>query len=263
MSTEIRSLTSFSLIEKQLDIPFFGCLTLSSEQVPQGRHNQTTILCNAQNDKFVHKRRKIEQTHLDLLSSELSYIGFSRLGGSFSIRQLSEVEEFMNSLFLKELYVSPPVVVGENFLLLPFIEGRSLKEMLASGDTSPIENLLKDIFNVHRNNVVYGDRWPKNIIVTPEGSIAHIDFDINISGPNTKELELALIFFSVIRDASNKGEAVQKLISSISPQELKMYDLRIVKDFVLNFAKYFALYGNIDIRTSVDEFIKSFMTKLN
>ena len=222
---------------KHYDIPFFGSLIPSETQVVQGRLNAIVVLHDDQGNEYVHKRRRNNIDILDHISEELRIIGFPALGGSFSFRSVAEESRFMNDAASIDLRVVAPVVVGPDFILLPFIEGKDLKDSLSVSDLDPLKHVLRDIFSAHSKGIVYGDRWPKNLIVKPDGTIIQIDFDLNIAGHYAKEFELAQFLYGVIRDSADKKSAVANLLSAVPPQATQGYNLTIIERFMMKYAQ--------------------------
>jgi|GEM_PF-2429846 len=68
-----------------------------------------------------------------------------------------------------------------------------------------IKELFEDVLKAHELGVVYGDRWPDNILIDPNLGVVHIDFDLKL-GEFGKELELAqLILYTIALGTDGNG----------------------------------------------------------
>lgn len=250
--------------ETPFNIPYLNYLTLSEQQVNQGRLNETTILEDLSKRKVVCKKRirGIEVIYQKYLTDELGQVGFLKYGGGFLFRTSDQIFSFMMEALASGLSVVSPVVVGDNFLLLPFVDGQDLRTLLKNGDISNVESALGDILHAHQKDIVYGDRWPKNTIVTPEHKIVQIDFDIEYTGPYSKELELAQFLFAVIRDTPHKKDAVNRLISAISPKEANMYDIAKVAEFILGYVNGCYPPSNTHMDEATHEYVAMLLSRL-
>ena len=61
----------------------------------------------------------------------------------------------------------------------------------------------------HQKDIVFGDRWTPNTIVTPEKDFVEedfkeIDFDIQLSGRYAKEFELSQLLYSLVVYSSSR-----------------------------------------------------------
>ncbi|MEW5875530.1 MAG: protein kinase [Candidatus Zixiibacteriota bacterium] len=74
---------------------------------------------------------------------------------------------------------------GHDFIVMEYIEGRSLKEILDSREDLPIPELLRiglqicdGLATAHEQGVVHRDIKPANILVTPKGQVKITDFGL-------------------------------------------------------------------------------------
>ena len=74
---------------------------------------------------------------------------------------------------------------GAPFLVMEYLEGESLDEIIRSGRLIPLASKLRVIAEVcsalgyaHRNNVIHRDVKPANVIVQPDGTAKLLDFGI-------------------------------------------------------------------------------------
>ena len=89
---------------------------------------------------------------------------------------------------------------GSYFIVMEYVEGRTLKELIRSRGPCPIpvaiaytRQILSGLRYAHRNGVVHRDIKPHNVIVDPEGVVKVTDFGIARAGVSQMTEEGAII----------------------------------------------------------------------
>jgi tRNA A-37 threonylcarbamoyl transferase component Bud32 len=173
-----------------------------------------------------------------IIHRETRQWGFNREGGKILLRTEQEQREFekkARDLGLRVLAIIPD---SSGSFYRQFLEkATTLDEYLPSASGEDAERVLKEIFDdlsrAHQAGIVYGDRWPKNILVDPKLGVINIDFDLELQGP-AKELELAqVIFYGLALDEKRSSAALKPILKNI----LHNYDYNLVKKFVTRKAR--------------------------
>jgi serine/threonine protein kinase/tetratricopeptide (TPR) repeat protein len=74
---------------------------------------------------------------------------------------------------------------GRDFLVMEYVEGRTLKEMLDAGEDIPMNQLFRislqicdGLASAHEQGIVHRDVKPANILITPKGQVKIADFGL-------------------------------------------------------------------------------------
>jgi len=86
----------------------------------------------------------------------------------------------------KEVGVPTPLVYlidrGSATLIMEYVEGERLKELLASGDPSALDLMVelgRLVGLLHRSNIIHGDITTSNVIRARDGSLVLVDFGLS------------------------------------------------------------------------------------
>jgi len=168
---------------------------------------------------------------------EYSGIGFISLGGKFTIRSLAEQWKFNSHAHSRGLAVLKPGPLEDRAFYTPYIsDATTLDKFLPRVGSSAIASqLFTDIKHAHSEDIIYGDRWPPNILVTKDGQVIHIDFDIKLLGENCKEFEISQLAYYLLHSG---GEEVIETVAQFLAQA-GWVDISVVACFLKGHLKYF------------------------
>jgi hypothetical protein len=189
---------------------------------------------------------RVPQSAKDLVQewqvSIYPFIGFFQDGGSLHIRTPQEQYEFSKSAANEGLRVLAADEINHNIISMPFLPnaqhlGAYLLEQPAD-QARTINQLFTDLRNAHAKGFIYGDRCSSNILIkhTTEAmpEVVHIDFDMEISGPTAKELEVA----EVIRTILCAGESTLSPLSMWLGAPQAWFNLDTVAKYLSNYAAH-------------------------
>lgn len=206
-----------------------------------GELNVNSFVIDDHGSVFLERQPRDNNDIITSLNKEYEYLGFFEFGGSFRKRTLTEQLKFTHGSSANGLKVVPLLKVSrEGVAYMPFIEGaKTLDKFLESAESTAAAGVIKDIWTdlkrAHSVNIVYGDRWSRNILITQEKQLLHIDFDLEISGGCAKEFEVAQVAYYVgigLKNA-NLRKLAHLMTSSV------WYDMEMVKHFLARHVEYF------------------------
>lgn len=144
------------------------------EQDPiEGALNIHTILTDDKGGIYLRRHPKENSPVMDFISYEQHFLGFTDLGGKFRRRSPQEQVQFTTKAAAQGLRVLPPVYVDENNRsYYHFLSGsQALDDYLPHASVNEagtiVYQLFDDLRRAHSKGFVYGDRWSKNILITP------------------------------------------------------------------------------------------------
>lgn len=169
----------------------------------------------------------------EIVKTNVAQWGFEGDGAKILIRTDEEVHAFVKSALEADLRVLPATSDGDHGSFTPYLERAvTLDVFLAPASDADAERtvneLVADIAKAHRANIVYGDRYPHNILVDPTLGVVHIDFDFKLEGPG-RELDLAqAIFYPVALDRGRSPQILVPILESFRND----HDFTLVRKYV-------------------------------
>ncbi|EKD86672.1 MAG: hypothetical protein ACD_37C00195G0002 [uncultured bacterium] len=153
--------------------------------------------------------RKENRRILTSIYHEYGYMGFNDLGGRFRRRTPSEQFQLSRGAAQAGLRVLPPIDQERRTVIYPFLDDAStLDEYLPRASNEEANLLVYQIFgdlrNAHKQGFVYGDRWSRNMLISPRWGLINIDFDIEISGNPAIEFEIAQATYYALSGGKEK-----------------------------------------------------------
>ncbi len=226
---------------------FSETLTRVDMSVNQGFLNRIQVWADGKGRKYLSRGQNEDQSEvIHNLQEEYAFNGLMKKGGAFRIRSPREQVQFVINARRAKLRVVPFVGVMDDDLIMPMITGNDMKSKVNTVKNERallhvIRPALHDIASAHApsKQIVYGDRWLKNIIVDRRGGIHQVDFDIEISGPHAREYELAQFFYSTIRDTQKKDRLLAALSACNLRKKLQHHSVPVVSEFLESYGLWY------------------------
>ena len=194
-----------------------------------------------QRDNFVLLR--VPKSNPDLFENivhEYRTIGFTGQGGRVERRSAEGQYEFSRKAAQAGLFVLPPLGLNGKNVEYPYLTNAQTLDVYLDSQQSRssriIFQLVHDLKRAHSKGFVYGDRWSGNMLVDPKYGLVHIDFDLEISGPTARELDVAQVIYHTLWAGK---EQVLPILTNLFGKEDKWFDNVIVIKYLRGLAKYF------------------------
>ncbi|MCP4213819.1 MAG: radical SAM protein [bacterium] len=120
------------------------------------------------------------------------------------MRTIAEEVAFITRLREAKLPTVPLVAHGDRWMLLRFVEGRTLSAHLGSGaSVAVVLRLLYQLRVAHEKGIIYGDRWGGNEIVDTGNRLCFLDFDVELpvnseNFEHWKNMEMGVALFGCL-----------------------------------------------------------------
>ena len=216
-----------------------------------GQLNESVVSRSGPRGLAMLTRHSFPNRHIfNSISDEYHDIGFTQMGGRVRRRTPEEQYSFMRYCAQEGLRVIPPFGINRSAIDLPFLgHAETLDIFMAHADVASAEkvahDLLLDMSQAHQKGVVYGDRWSKNILVDPKYGPMHIDFDLEISGPVSADLDLAQMGYYIL--CGGKGKVISIIAQFLGRIE-SLDSLHNIETFLRRHARHFferPTYGHV------------------
>lgn len=209
-------------------------------KILKGELNNNYVLRDSEEKLYIWRIPKENPTILTAIQDELTHTGFLTSGGSYRFRSILEQIDFMNSTSQARLKTPPVLFTDGQGILMPFIQGTPFDVYLRQGNLAATTRVLDNMYSAHRMGIVFGDRWVKNTIVTPNEDIVEFDFDIALEGNYTKEFEIAQTLYHMIHFSLNRPDMLKYLLNYFSQTEMmSIYNSSAIHLFLKKYSEYF------------------------
>ncbi len=235
----------------------FSPLRTSDNQIPQGNFNKSLVVVDSTGREYIIRQENPHGRTLELPFVEAEYKGVGFLEhpqNGFRLRTAVEQHQF--TIFLREngIRASRTVYSKGDIQIISYENGAvNLADLWNSGDPrAPIvtDMALIKLAESHNKGFILGDRWGPNELLTADGEIMFVDFDIEIFGAEAKEFEMAsmLYFNSYFAQQPNSAEDLNGLVEIYkeffaSSLFAKLYNKALLLDYLTRYFCYFANEG--------------------
>jgi hypothetical protein len=213
-----------------------------------GNCNRNFVVRNFKGEPSMIQRRQSEkirrQTEDDIRKELTEISGFIPLGGDYHMRTPTEKKAFaLHALAVDpDLKVIPYTYADNTFIQMPFKEQTiTLKDYLLNGNTELTGKILDHLITAHSKNIIFGDRWTANTLITKNNEFHEIDYDIELFGNWAKEYELAQCLYHMIHFAADRPSIIQVLNDYIDSHSIETsHNIETLLTFLQNYTSYYA-----------------------
>lgn len=221
-------------------------------EILKGELNINRFLQTPNNAIVLERFPRRNKPIMESIAHEYNEIGFTGQGGRFRRRTIEEQSHFTRLAASLGLHVLQSTNEGMNYY--PFIKNAQTLDNylpLASPKNTAkvVYESFDDLRRAHDHDIIYGDRWPKNILILPNAQILHIDFDIALSGPCAKEFEVSQLTYYTL--CAGKEKVIPQLAEELHLGSNR-HDFNLVDKFLQGHARHFAndeKYGGMENET--------------
>lgn len=210
---------------------------------PEPRHTlggklKNIFVWRAPDDTLVLREVQQEDTQADeVMAFNCAQWGYDPK--EMSLRSTEERVAFGEQAFKEGLRVLEPTLLPDGSVQFPYLEGAKIySEFLRSGEQAEgeqrVHELFSDIEAAHTKGIVYGDRWPDNILIDPVRGVVHIDFDLKY-GEDGKELEIAQLILYTLALGCTDTQSSQSRYLDVVAAELTASPVPYKPERVLHF----------------------------
>ncbi len=133
---------------------------------------------------------------------EYQFIGFTGDGGRVNRRNPQEQYKFSRKAAQEGLFVLPPMGINNKVIMYPYLDNAMTLDQYCKqpeiNKTLLTYTIFSDLQRAHSLGFIYGDRWAGNMLVDPYFGFTHIDFDLEITGQNARELDTAQVAYHLL-----------------------------------------------------------------
>lgn len=220
-----------------------------TDQTLHGALNNNWVIKDEEEKKYVLRIPKGNPKQLPILRREYEGIGYVRDGSEYRLRDLEEQASFTETCRKRGIPVPQIIFTNYYAMLREYIEGITLENFLKTNNSTVIQENFLTLARAHAQNIVLGDRWGPNEIVTQDKSIVYIDFDIALKAKDAKEFEITQALYYAFLYAKDKEEASASIRNFIETKTFSsLYNKKRVSEFLEGHMRYFynTKYGCIE-----------------
>lgn len=212
----------------------------STNRIIAGELNTNYVLFDTEGNFYVWRVPKENPQVLSQIQIEMEQTGFLSLGGTYRFRTVLAQVNFMRNTAQLGLKSLVALYTDGSGILVPYLPGASFDTYLKDGRSEAITRVLDNVLNAHQLGIVYGDRWVKNTIITPDEDVVEVDFDIELAGNYAKEFEISQLVYHIIHFAKDRFVILRYLNDYFEThRSINTYDTQAIALFMRNYIMYF------------------------
>ena len=212
----------------------------STGDILKGELNNNYVLKDSEGKLYVWRVPKENPTVFSAIHEELTHAGFLTSGGSYRFRSIPEQVDFIKNTSRAGLKTLPTLFTDGYGMLTPFIQGVPFDVYLRQGNLDATVKVLDNMHLAHRLDIIFGDRWVKNTIVTPDEDIVEMDFDIALQGSYAREFEIAQTLYHMTHFSLDRSAMIAYLHYYFSQTKIMDdYNSSVVYLFLKKYSEYF------------------------
>lgn len=230
---------------------------ISNNQIPQGNFNKSVVIVDSNDKEYIVRQEDVEGRARELPFIEAEYRGVGFLDhpqNGFRLRTPSQQHQFTVCLAENSIKATRVIYSQDDLQIIHYEqETMSIADLWHNANPrAPIATgmALIQLAQSHNKGFILGDRWGPNEILTVDGEIMFVDFDIEIFGPEIKEFEIAsMLYFnsyfaqqlSSVKDLNGLATIYKEFIASYLFTNI--YDKPLFFNYLIRYFSYFANEG--------------------
>ncbi len=271
-SGELTHSLFLALKDDNLEIEFPLCS--SNVSLAPGNLNYSAVFEDHHGRLLIARQENAagRRTELPHVAAEYRGVGFiDNPHNGFRLRNSQEQYKYSASLETMGIKTPHVYISDDQTQWIEFLSrAQDLSAVWLNGDKKAPQKtklVLEALCSIHQKGISMGDRWGPNELICDDGSIAFVDFDIEIWGPEAIEFELASLLYFISYFAQKYDQRGSQLLLEVYKEFLSehgvyTYSMPILKRYIQNYFRYFSNDGEYrwDDKSASCQFVSKLLT---